>query len=137
MKILLLFTLILTLTSCQSQRITEKKGKLEGVTGVFEGNCMPSPGVPPCKPRPISTTLYFTSPSREFSMALLRDSVVSDEAGKYQVWLPSGRYSLFMKDEDDVVCIEERCDPDCVCLPFEIRPDSTTILNPNLNHATW
>lgn len=98
---------------------------------------MPSPGQPPCEPSPISTTVYVTERSENFSMELLKDSVVSAKNGKYQISLPAGDYSLFLRDGNEIVCRSIRCDGPCLCMPFTITADSTTVLDPNLDRASW
>lgn len=128
---------LLLFSACQAQQSTSQTGILKGITGIFTGNCMPSIGSPPCKPAPISTTVLITKPSEKFSMELLIDSIVSNNNGEYQISLQAGQYSLFLRDGNEIVCREFRCDNQCICYPFTILKDSTTIINPNLDHANW
>jgi len=132
-----LIILVLIVSSCTAQQLPLGLGTLIGTIGIFEGNCMPSPGVAPCHPSPISTTVYITSPSENFKVELLKDSVVTNELGKFSINLPVGDYSLFLKDGKDVVCSEMRCNTGCLCSPLEIVRDSTTRISTNLDHASW
>jgi len=132
-----LITLVLIVNSCTAQRLTLGLGTLMGTIGIFEGNCMPSPGVAPCHPSPISTTVYITSPSEKFQVELLKDSVVTNEMGKFSINLPVGDYSIFLRDGEGVVCSEMRCNTGCLCSPLEIVQDSTTQIATNLDHASW
>jgi len=129
--------LISILYSCAGQKSNIEVGVLKGTIGVFEGNCMPGPGVPPCEPRPISTTIYVTKPTQNFDRTMLVDSTISNTEGYYIISLPQGKYSLFLKDENQVVCSEIQCPNECFCNPFKMVNDSTTVINANLDHATW
>ncbi|WP_424961543.1 hypothetical protein [Ekhidna sp.] len=129
--------LILITSSCIAQKRFENFGELKGVIGIFEGNCMPGPGVPPCEPKPISTTVYITQLNQDFQWELLVDSVSSNDVGVYSIKLPEGSYSLFLRDENSFVCDVIECPDECYCHPFEIVADSTTVINANLDHATW
>lgn len=136
LHILLLF-LITFNPSCMAQRTKEPLGILKGTIGVFEGNCMPGPGIPPCEPKPLKTTVYITRPGESFDQTLLVDSTHSDDQGRYAVSLPAGSYSFFLKDEESIVCTVIQCPDACICLPFTIVSDSTTVIDANLDHATW
>ena len=98
---------------------------------------MPQIGVPPCEPRPISSTVLITKLSQDFQMNLLVDSVQSDSNGNYTISLKAGTYSLFLRDGDSVVCDLIQCPDQCYCQPFKITEDSTTVVDANLDHATW
>ncbi|MEM9338478.1 MAG: hypothetical protein AAGA66_07095 [Bacteroidota bacterium] len=128
---------IFILISCALQGNQSDMGMIEGKIGILEGNCMPGPGIEPCKPRPIATTVYATKLSRQFDIKLVVDSTESKQDGTYQLSLPEGRYSLFIKDEERAPCDRLECNPDCYCLPFKITADSTTTVSANLNHAAW
>lgn len=134
LKCILIFSVA---QSCAAQKSPDITGTLQGVTGVFQGNCMPSPGQSPCQPSPISTTIYVTEQSEKFSIELLQDSVVSAENGKYKISLPAGSYSLFMRDGNEIVCRSIQCSGPCLCMPFTVAADSVTILDPNLDRASW
>lgn len=99
---------------------------------------MPAPGKEPCKPRPISTLVFVTQPSEEFNQALLVTTVLSKEDGSFTVDLEPGKYSLFLKDGDEKICSGLNCDgDDCYCTPVEIKADSTTMVQVNIDHASW
>lgn len=98
---------------------------------------MPAPGMDPCKPNPLSTTVYITEPAQEFNIEFLLDSVVSAEDGSYQLEITAGSYSLFLRNKDEVVCTIIECPKLCYCSPFKVSADSTTVLNVNLDNATW
>ncbi len=98
---------------------------------------MPSPGVPPCQARPSSITLLITSPSEEYASSKLVKKVTSSNDGDFEVELPPGNYSLFLLDEEDVVCPAMNCPDSCYCQPFEIISGKRTEVNPKLDKATW
>lgn len=125
------------MVSCMAQKMDTNEGVLSGTIGLYEGNCMPGPGVPPCEPKPISTTILITQLAESFDEALLVKQLKSNEEGLYSTSLPVGQYSLFLKDGDEVVCTLIQCPDKCICHPFEIKSDSTTIIDANLDHATW
>lgn len=128
---------VLFLYSCASQKVKNDDGTVKGLIGVFEGNCMPSPGVEPCKPKPISTTVYVTYASKEYQSKLLKDSIETNDKGEFMLKLPKGTYSLFIKDGNEIICDEYKCEKECFCTPFMIQTDSTTIINANIDHASW
>ncbi|WP_425392146.1 hypothetical protein [Ekhidna sp.] len=132
-----LLLLLLISYSCAAQNTPDGKGLLKGFIGIYEGNCMPSPGTPPCEPKPHSTTIYITSLSEKFENALIIDSVKSNELGEYKIKLDPGTYSLFLRDEERVICDVIQCPDQCYCNPFEIVQDSTTVIDANIDHATW
>ena len=113
-------------------------GTLQGKIGLYEGNCMPGPGVPPCIAGGLSTTVVISTPDNEFHWENLVDSTVSNSYGDYSIELEVGHYSLFLRDGDTIDCQGWSC-PDgiCVCHPFEIIKDSVTTLDANINHAVW
>ncbi|MEO9484264.1 MAG: hypothetical protein ABJG47_12485 [Ekhidna sp.] len=112
-------------------------GTLKGTIGVYEGNCMPGPGVKPCEPRPISTAVFISSLTETYTEELLVKQIQSNNDGTYEVLLPPGKYSLFLGDGDRVVCTLMQCPNTCFCNPFEIVKDSTTVIDAELDHATW
>ena len=124
-------------TSCAAQKQEQQDGLVKGTIGIYEGNCMPGPGIPPCEPRPISNIIYFTQKSERFNPTLVIDSVQSKPDGSYEISLPVGSYSLFLKDGDQVVCDLIQCPEVCYCRPFEITEDTVLIIDANLDHATW
>ncbi len=123
--------------SCVAQKATDPIGILKGVIGVYEGNCMPGPGRKPCEPKPIATEILITSVSKSYEESLLVKKVKSNKDGIYETNLPPGTYSLFLRDDDQVVCTLIQCPTTCICLPFKISNDSTTVIDANLDHATW
>lgn len=120
-----------------SKKTGQQTGILHGITGIYEGNCMPSPGVPPCQARPSSITLLITSPSEEYDSTMLVKRVTSSDDGVFEVELSPGNYSLFLLDGEDVVCPAMSCPDACYCQPFEIISGERTKVNPNLDKATW
>ena len=127
----------LFLLSCVAKSQLSQFGTLKGSIGIYEGNCMPSPGVAPCKPNPISTTIYITTPSKEYQPQLLSDSLITDRNGEFILKLAAGSYSLFIKDGNEIICDGFKCEKECICTPFEILEDSVTIINANIDHASW
>lgn len=123
--------------ACVGQKQEQNLGLLTGTTGIYEGNCMPGPGIPPCEPRPISTTIFITQLNEDFDWDLLVDSVRSNTDGTYSVELRAGSYSLFLRDDNSFVCDLIQCPDKCLCHPFKITADSTTVIDANLDHATW
>lgn len=128
---------LLLLSSCAIQQPPKSTGKLIGTAGIFEGNCMPGPGVAPCEPRPLSTTILIAHPSKTYSEDLLVKRISSDTLGNFFTELTEGDYSLFAMDGDQVICSVLLCPDECICNPFKISKDSTTTVNVKLNHASW
>lgn len=112
-------------------------GTLIGEVGVYEGNCMPSPGVPPCEPQPLSALLYITQPGEKFNPEKVVDSVRSDRKGRFSLELAAGDYSIFVKDGNQITCTVTSCPAQCYCLPIKVRSDSITRIEVTLDHATW
>lgn len=117
--------------------IDHRNSILKGKIGLYEGNCMPGPGIPPCQPAPISTTVAITKPSEHFNIDLLEASVITSEKGIFEMVLPAGNYSLFIKDGDEFICDSWACPNECYCTLFEIDTDFTTTVIANINHASW
>lgn len=132
-----LFFITVVISSCVAQKKDANTGLLTGTIGMYEGNCMPGPGVPPCEPKPIAATILITQLTEEFNKSLLVQEVQSNENGLYSIALPPGAYSLFLKDGDEFVCTLIQCPDKCYCHPFEIKADSTTTIDANLDHASW
>ncbi|MEQ9466621.1 MAG: hypothetical protein RLN88_04365 [Ekhidna sp.] len=124
-------------SGCTAQQANQLTGTLQGTIGLYEGNCMPGPGIPPCEPRPISAWILITEVSETYNPNLLVDSVRSNAEGKYSIRLKEGSYSLFVRDGDQIVCTEIQCPDSCICHPFIIKLDSVTVIDANLDHATW
>lgn len=140
MRVRSLITLSLSLLfiSCFDNNEERITGNLQGTIGIYEGNCMPSPGMPACVPSPLSTMVLITKPSEYFNQNLVVDSVSSGTNGKYSVNLPEGKYSLFLRDGKEVVCDSwTQAGQNMFCTPFEIKKDSVTIMNANIDHAAW
>lgn len=131
------FIIVLFLSSCANKSQYSNLGILKGTIGIYEGNCMPSPGVAPCKPRPISTTILITKPNKNFEIQSLVDSLLTNEKGEFKLNLPSGAYSLFIRDGKEIVCDGYKCEKECYCTPFQVMVDSVTIITANINHASW
>lgn len=129
---------IILLTSSEPHLVQEQWGSLQGSTGILEGNCMPGPGVPPCEPRPTSMKVFITQPTEHYQINMVRDSVISDADGNFEIRLPEGKYSLFIQDDDHRVCGGPmECTPECICLPVFIKADSVTTVKVNLDKANW
>jgi len=135
-NILVVFCCFLVV-SCASQKVNSPSGVLQGTIGIYEGNCMPGPGVKPCEPRPISTKIYITELSEEYEEVKLVASTISNADGEYSINLPSGTYSLFLGDGNQIICDFVQCPDKCYCQPFTISPDSVTIVDANIDHASW
>ena len=125
------------LFTCKAQEPKVGEGFLSGMIGIYEGNCMPGPEVPPFVPKPISTTVYITKLSEKFQEDIMVASVKAGSDGSYSIRLKKGTYSLFLGDGEDKVCDLIQCPDKCYCRPFEIKADSTTVINANLDHAVW
>ena len=115
----------------------QTQGALQGEVGLLEGNCMPAPNAPPCKPRAVEAMVYISQPSENFVEAKLVDSVMSGADGTFEIALQAGDYSVFTKYESEVSCAVFRCTPECVCNPVQISADSTTMLSIKINKASW
>jgi len=128
---------LLSLSACTSQKLQVQYGTLEGNIGLYEGNCMPSPGAPPCEPIPFSTIVYITSPNETFELNNLVDSVQSNNKGFYSIKLEPGTYSLFIKDEGKIICDFTECPDNCYCHLVKISSDSLTTSDLKIDHAVW
>lgn len=128
--------ILFSLLACEKENTEPiNTGLLVGTIGIYEGNCQP---VASCTPSPISTTVAITTPSENFNISLLVDSIVSSSDGTFSLVLPEGNYSLFLRDGNEFVCNNWSCfDNDCYCTYFEIIKDSTISVNANIDHATW
>ncbi len=99
---------------------------------------MPAPGKEPCKPVPISTLIFVTQPSEEFKQELLVTTILSKEDGSFTIDLEPGKYSVFLKDGEEKICSGLNCDgANCYCTLVEIKANSTTSVQVNIDHATW
>ena len=136
---IILSILLFGFTTCEKdeKHVVNETGKLKGKIGIYEGNCMPSPGFPTCQPVPISATVAITVPSENFEMNLLIDSIVSEEDGSFEINLPEGNYSLFIRDGAEFICDGWTCQSECFCSLFMIKNDSTTFIKANIDHAVW
>jgi hypothetical protein len=141
--VVLFFTNLILFFACETENTVNKvlnvdgKGTLKGTIGLYEGNCMPSPGFPSCQPSPISTTIAITNPSEEFNMKLLIDSLITSEEGTFEIELPEGTYSLFIRDGSEFICDSWSCSDKCYCTHFKITSDSLTLITANIDHAAW
>ena len=130
----------MNLLSCANdnkETIDYKKGTLKGTIGLYEGDCTYREGILPCQPSPILATVAITRPSYNFDMNLLVDSIVTSGYGKFEINLPTGTYSLFIRDGANFICDYWTCPSVCYCTPFKIKSDSVTIINANIDHASW
>jgi hypothetical protein len=134
--IIYLLSISIFIVACEpsDSNIDGSFGRLKGTIGKFEGNCMP---VIVCEPAPLSTTIAITIPSEYFSTEALIDSIISDSEGNYEILLPPGNYSLFLRDTSGFVCDTWSCNSDCYCTYFKVKADSITIVNANIDHAVW
>ncbi|MBN1597240.1 MAG: hypothetical protein JW894_03025 [Bacteroidales bacterium] len=137
---IIIFTIIIiSFISCEEKEkgTMNKTGTLQGTIGIYEGNCMPGPESSLCEHSPISTTVAITYPAEYFNAALLVDSVITSEDGTFEMSLPEGYYSLFIRDSAEFICDRWNCQNECNCTLFKIKNDSVTIVNANIDHATW
>ena len=127
---------ILSIISCENDKndSINENGFLKGTIGLYEGNCEP---VATCQPSPISTTVAITKPSQDFNMDLLVDSVITSENGTFEIKLPEGNYSIFLRDGNEFICDSWTCPDDCYCTLITIKNDSITTVTANIDHATW
>lgn len=112
----LFLTALFTANSCSSSRhLNEQKIQqgIEGKVQIVKGNNMPSPDVPPAKPKPYPTTVYIHALTDAAQIKKLSNnglfaavstplisSVLTDSAGHFLVELPPGQYSVFVKYEN-------------------------------------
>jgi hypothetical protein len=129
-------TLILNFIACEKEKndSIDKNGVLKGTIGIYQGNCMP---IAICQPSPISTTVAITKPSEDFNIDLLVDSVITSENGTFEIKLPEGNYSIFLRDGNEFICDNWTCPDNCYCTLVTIKNDSTTIVTANIDHASW
>ncbi|MBT7039396.1 MAG: hypothetical protein HN921_06100 [Bacteroidetes bacterium] len=135
-KLIIIIFSITLFVSCDKFNFSAK-GTLKGTIGIYEGNCMPAPNKPPCEPKPIATTVVITHPSEHYQKKLVVAKTQSNEDGSYEVMLAEGKYSLFLLDGDEYVCDHWQCSDQCYCSLFEIKKDAVSILDANIDHASW
>jgi len=135
-SLVLLVAILLSFMSCEKDKndLIDKNGVLKGTIGLYEGNCMP---VATCQPSPISTTVAITNPSEDFNIDLLVDSVITSDNGTFEISLPVGNYSLFLRDGNEFICDSWTCPDDCYCTLITIKSDSITVVKANIDHASW
>ncbi|HEU4470252.1 MAG TPA: carboxypeptidase-like regulatory domain-containing protein [Flavisolibacter sp.] len=88
------------------------KQGISGFVGELTGNQMPGPGRPAQQPKGVSTVVYVYESTKMSEVeqssdgpffrtirTKLVDSVVSDSAGRFQLALPAGSYSVFVRTE--------------------------------------
>jgi hypothetical protein len=128
--------LFLSFTACNKDQndSSDKNGVLKGTIGLYEGNCMPGIN---CEPAPISTTVAITRPSEDFNINLLVGSVITSEYGTFEIKLPEGNYSIFLRDGNKFICDSWSCPDDCYCSLITIKNDSITTITANIDHAAW
>ncbi|MCG8700014.1 MAG: hypothetical protein MI922_18305 [Bacteroidales bacterium] len=132
---IILTVLVISFVSCEKDDGVEiKNGVLKGSIGLYEGNCMP---INTCTPSPISTEVAITKPSEHFDKDLLVKTVISSEKGAFEVNLPEGNYSIFLKDGDEYVCDSWTCPGECYCTFITVKQDSVTNVTANIDHAAW
>ena len=114
-----------------------RDGFLVGKVGLYEGNCMPGPGVLPCVPTPIATTIALTQPFEFYDPLLLADSIRSSDNGVFELWLPQGDYSIFMRDGEEFVCDRYVHSTVRYCHVINMASSQTTTVILNIDHASW
>lgn len=106
-------TVLLSIYSCSSsQHLNDQKIQqgLEGTVQIVKGNNMPSPDLPPTKPKPYPTTVYIHALTSVAQLTVLNKSglnsavltpliatVETDSTGHFRLELPPGQYSVFVK----------------------------------------
>ena len=110
MKYLLVLLIPLIFTNCKPLKDEQVKQGVSGTVLWFEGNLMPGPGTPAPKGKPIQRTILICEltnvsevsgdgPLYTSIKANIIKEVSSDKNGKFQVKLPAGKYSLFVKED--------------------------------------
>jgi hypothetical protein len=128
---------LLVVLSCAAQKSSQGTGTIQGTIGEYVGNCMPGPDVPPCVPRPIATTVFFTLPAEIFDKSRVVGQVDSKPDGSFSIKLKPGTYSLFLQDGSDIVCDVMECPDVCYCHLVKVEQGKVTEVRANLDHANW
>jgi hypothetical protein len=123
--------------SCSAQKSSQGTGTVQGSIGEYVGNCMPGPDAPPCVPRPIATTVFFTLPAEVFDKSRVVGQVDSRPDGSFSIKLKTGTYSLFLLDGSDIVCDVMECPDVCYCHLVKVEQGKVTEVRANLDHASW
>lgn len=129
--------LLLPLLLFAFEKKVQDKGEVKGVIGLIDGDCFPGPNNPPCKSKPISGTLIITEPRQEYDQSKVIDSLVIADDGKYRLFVKAGKYSLFIRYDNEIYCSGFICEPDCYCSLVTIYADSSIIANLNINQGNW
>jgi hypothetical protein len=108
-----LFSILMVLVACSSAKKASRNTIKQGIQGTVTeqtGNQMPMKGAPPSVPTGIKTTVFIYEPTRLTDVQQVGGSPVytsirtkrvasveTDSTGAFQVALPVGSYSLFVK----------------------------------------
>lgn len=125
------------ISGCVARQSGIQMGTVSGIVQIYDGNCMPSPGQPPCEADPIAALILLCQKTEKYESALLVDSVRSDTEGRFSIAAAAGEYSVFVKYKDSIHCDYTECETDCYCHPIRIRTDSSTNTIVKINLANW
>lgn len=108
-----LFSILLLSGACSSAKKAARNAIKQGIQGTVTepiGNQMPMKGSPPPVPRAVKTTVFIYEPTRLMDVQQIGGSPVytairtkrvasveTDSTGAFQIALPVGSYSLFVK----------------------------------------
>jgi hypothetical protein len=138
MKIFLVISAF-TLMACHTLKPPVITQGLSGYVYKESGNQMPSPNRAPRKPKGIKCALYIYQPTTLKQVAgsspvftgvsgKLVTIVHSDSTGYYAVKLPVGKYSVFLRTDDQSFFADES-DGDGILNPAEVIADKVSTRN--------
>jgi hypothetical protein len=132
---------MITLIGCRSHRISKVSPNFQGVIREHKFNNMPMVDMPSSKGSPLMTTLYIYEPTKTDQIvdgmlgaptvakinSRFMDSVRSDKAGAFNLYLKPGKYSVFIKYENGYY-IPFYSGKDWVSL-IEVKPNEITTMD--------
>lgn len=130
--------IIFSLIACTALKPAQEKGEVSGYIYLLKGNQMPSPGRPVSKGHGVSRDIYVYEPTTTSSAAgtgplfvqvktRLIAQTKSDSTGHYSLNLPTGKYSIFIKEDAGFFAAES--DGKGVLNPVLIPANTTTQKN--------
>jgi len=150
-KLLFISVVLMILTDCLSQNLLTGKQGISGEIRWVEGNFMPAVGdtsyVNRAKSEPVKRVIYIYMATKrdeancydgvfytDIKTELIR-KIKSNIKGKFQVTLPPGKYSLFVKEKDGLFA--NTFDGENYINPVTVQPDKFTEIQILVNYRAF